>query len=77
MDAATKNGSNRFYSPTNSMWTDAGTAYLSSNNSIDFNSEPGMMIVFPSHIQHSALLYRGKRDRIVIAINSKIERVEP
>jgi uncharacterized protein (TIGR02466 family) len=76
MDAATKNGSNRFYSPNNSMWTDAGTAYLSSNNSIDFNSEPGMMIVFPSHIQHSALLYRGARDRIVIAINSKIERVQ-
>ena len=74
-DSRTKNGANRFYSPNNSMWIDAGTAYLSANNSIDINAEAGMMIVFPSHVQHSALLYRGDRDRIVIAVNSKIERV--
>jgi len=74
MDPATKNGANRFYSPNNSMWIDAGTAYLSANNSIDINAEEGMMIVFPSHIAHSALTYRGQRDRIVIAVNSQVTK---
>lgn len=69
-----KNGVNRFYSPNNSMWVDASTAYLSSNNSIDFKAEPGMMVVFPSHVQHSAVTYKGTRDRIVIAINSQIHQ---
>jgi uncharacterized protein (TIGR02466 family) len=76
MDPATKNGANRFYSLNNSMWIDAGTAYLSANNSIDINAEDGQMIVFPSHVQHAALCYRGHSDRIVIAINSQITQVQ-
>lgn len=77
MDAASKNGANRFYNPNHTMWNDMGSAYMTASTSIDFKAEPGMMIVFPSHVQHSALQYRGDRDRIVIAINSKIERVQP
>lgn len=71
-----KNGVNRFFNPNNSMYLDAGTAWCTANNSIDIMPEPGMMIVFPSWIQHSATTYRGKKDRIVIALNCKINRVE-
>lgn len=75
MDPATKNGSNRFYNPTHTMWNDMGASYMTASTSIDFQAQPGMMIVFPSHIPHSALTYRGSRDRIVIAVNSQIMQV--
>lgn len=74
-DAEAKNGSNRFYSPINSMWSDAGTFYISSNNSIDINARAGMMVIFPSWIQHSALPYRGDRERIVLALNCRVNFV--
>ena len=53
-----------------------GSAYMSASTSIDFRAEPGMMVVFPSHIPHCALTYRGAKDRIVIAINSPIMQVQ-
>jgi uncharacterized protein (TIGR02466 family) len=76
VDANSKNGVNRFYNPHHSMYLDAGTAWVTANNSIDIIPEPGMMVVFPSWIQHSALPYYGKRDRVVIALNCKINRIE-
>jgi uncharacterized protein (TIGR02466 family) len=76
MDPATKNGANRFYNPNHTMWNDMGSAYMSASTSIDINAEAGQMIVFPSHIQHAALCYRGNRDRIVIAVNSQIVQVQ-
>lgn len=69
-----KNGVNRFYNPNNSMYLDAGTAWTTANTSIDVRAEPGMLIVFPSWVNHSAITYRGQRDRIVIALNCKITR---
>ena len=71
-----KNGVNRFYNPHHSMYLDAGTAWVTGSTSIDFQPEPGMMIVFPSWVNHSATVYRGKRDRIVIALNCKITRAD-
>lgn len=76
MDTATKNGANRFYNPNHTMWNDMGSAYMTASTSIDFQAEPGMMIVFPSHIPHSALTYRGQKDRIVIAVNAQIMQVK-
>jgi hypothetical protein len=51
-------------------------AWTNRNTSIDFRAEPGMMIVFPSWVQHSAVVYRGKEDRIVIALNSRITQAD-
>ena len=76
MSTVTKNGANRFYNPNHTMWNDMGSAYMAASTSIDFVAEPGMMIVFPSHIQHSALTYRGQKDRIVIAVNAQIMQVQ-
>lgn len=71
MDPATKNGLNRFYRPYDNLWSDAATAYQSTDNSIDIQAEPGQLIVFPSFVQHSALPYRGENPRYVIAVNSQ------
>jgi len=76
MDGATKNGLNRFYNPNTTMHTDTGTLYISRDNSIDILAEPGMLILFPSWIQHSALPYRGKQDRYVLSANSRITSSE-
>ena len=67
-----KNGVNRFYNPHHSMYLDAGTAWVTGSTSIDFQAQSGMLIVFPSWVNHSAVVYRGTRDRIVIALNCRI-----
>ena len=72
MDTASKNGLNRFFCPYNNMYIDAGTAWTSRNTSIDITAQEGMLIVFPSFIQHNALTYRGEKERYVISVNSKV-----
>jgi uncharacterized protein (TIGR02466 family) len=72
--AEDKNGVNRFYNPNNCAYADAGMAWTNRITSIDFRAEPGMMVVFPSWLQHSAVVYRGTKDRIVIALNCRITR---
>lgn len=75
MDNKSKNGINRFYSPMLSMYTDAGTMWNHTQNSIDIHAEPGMMIIFPSWIQHSALIYHGSKERFIISFNCQIKRI--
>lgn len=72
MQAGTTNGVNRFYNPNHNMYVDAGTAWMQRQTSTDFFGEPGMLIVFPSWVQHSAITYRGTRDRLVVAANCRI-----
>lgn len=72
MQSGTNNGINRFYNANHCMYVDAGTAWMQNTTSTDFFAEPGMMIVFPSWVHHSALPYRGERDRIVIAANCRV-----
>jgi uncharacterized protein (TIGR02466 family) len=75
-DTHSKNGVNRFYNPNNCAYSDAGTAWMNQNTSVDFKAEPGMMIVFPSWVNHSAIVYRGNKDRIVIALNCRINKAD-
>jgi len=74
MDVTSKNGVNRFFNPMHSMYQDAGTAWTTANTSVDFRAEPGMLIVFPSWIQHNAVVYRGQKERIVISANCRVHR---
>ena len=76
MDRETKNGLNRFYCPYQSQYIDAGTAWTTANTSIDFCGEDGMMVVFPSWLQHNALPYHGQRERYVIAVNARVNRAD-
>jgi uncharacterized protein (TIGR02466 family) len=76
VDIETKNGVNRFYNPNNSMYMDAGTAWTTAATNVDFVPQAGMLVVFPSWINHSAMPYHGTKDRIVIALNCKINRAD-
>ena len=64
-----RNGCNRFYNPVPAYFRgDTGRRY----DYVDMEPEEGKLILFPSFIAHSALPYRGQRDRIVIAFNSRL-----
>lgn len=71
-DQGAGNGVNRFYSPLTfaGAFSDYGNHYLSSNR-IDIVPEDGVLILFPAYLLHSALPYRGQKDRIVISFNSQ------
>ena len=70
------NGVNRFYGPlsTGGMARDFGNNYL---RRYYFDVQPieGRMILFPSYLLHSALPYFGTADRIVLAFNTRTNRL--
>lgn len=71
------NGGNRFYSPflTGGAYRDFGNRYLD-RSYLDPPAAEGMLLLFPSYLTHSALPYRGVKDRIVIAFNARIHATE-
>lgn len=76
MDIETKNGVNRFYNPTKPAYTDAGTPWATSNSNVDISAQPGMLVIFPSWIDHSAMPYRGTNNRYILSFNSQIRLVK-
>ena len=72
MLATSKNGVNRFYNPNHTMYSDIGSRYISKDNSIDIVASPGMLVVFPSWIQHSAVPYHGKNNRYILSANCRV-----
>ena len=66
------NGVNRFYCPLPSggAYFDYGNRYLQSNR-VDIVPQDGMLVLFPSYLLHSALAYRGPRDRIAVSFNAQ------
>ncbi len=71
------NGVNRFYSPIGSggMLIDYGNRYMEVGR-LDIVPTSGLLFLFPAHILHSALPYRGSRDRIILSFNSVTNVVE-
>lgn len=70
------NGVDRFFPPMGMGYEDLGSmAYRQSP--INVTPEDGKLILFPSYLQHSAVPYRGKKDRIVIAFNTRIFQRAP
>ena len=65
------NGVNRFYSPMGwgGMVRDYGNSYLG-RAYLDIQPIAGRMVIFPSFLLHSALPYRGSKDRVIISFNS-------
>lgn len=76
MTPGTINGVNRFYRPWDTAYIDAGTAWTR-NNYIDIQPNAGMLFLFPSWIDHSALPYFGKRQRYVLSFNCQIKLIKP
>ena len=65
------NGVNRFFSPATLLYEDSGSmAYRPTPVSVV--PEEGKLVVFPSYVQHSAMVYRGGRDRIVVSFNARV-----
>ena len=54
---------------------DLGNAYLQRPQH-DVQAEEGLLVVFPSYLEHKALPYEGERDRIVISFNAAIHAAE-
>jgi len=55
---------------TASVKSDYGNSYLS-NNRLDITPIDGLLVLFPAFLLHSGLPYKGERDRVVIAFNSR------
>ena len=70
-DKETRNGVNRFYNDILNLGADEGNLYMESY--IDAEPEDGKLIIFPSHMLHSALAYVGDTPRIVIAFNAQVK----
>ena len=70
-DSDSRSGVNRFYSPFKPSYSDIGTKWSSMSTSIDIIPVEGQLVVFPSWVDHSAMPYQGKTDRVVVAFNAK------
>lgn len=70
------NGVTRFYGHQMDIiggaFMDSGNLYLQST-SFDSKPEEGVLCVFPSHLKHTAMPYVGKKDRIIVSFNAKID----
>lgn len=72
-DTKEGNGVNRFYNPYNNLYSDYGSLYQTSLYA--YQPEEGDLFIFPSHIGHNATPYKGDKDRIVIAFNAQVEKL--
>lgn len=68
------NGVNRFFSPAMIGYEDLGsTAYRHTPLSVP--PEEGKLVLFPAYVQHSAAVYRGDVDRVVVSFNARVVEV--
>jgi hypothetical protein len=67
------NGVNRFYPPVELIYEDLGSVVLPVNP-VQPPPEDGKLILVPSFVRHSGVLYRGTRDRILASFNAQIQR---
>jgi uncharacterized protein (TIGR02466 family) len=65
------NGVNRFFSPVMIGYEDFGSLAFR-HTPVTMPPDEGSLVLFPSYIQHSAIPYRGQRDRIVISFNARV-----
>ena len=68
-----RSGVNRFYSNLHLEYHDEGNRYMDSY----FDCEPvaGKLVVFPAHLQHSALPYQGEDARLVVSFNAQARTI--
>jgi uncharacterized protein (TIGR02466 family) len=72
-DGGAPNGINRFYSPlmVGGGYRDFGNQYAA-NTYIDPVPRDGLLLLFPSYLLHSALPYRGAKDRVIVSFNCQV-----
>ena len=64
-----------FENPIKSTYIDHGNLFLNNMNIVRIKPEDGMLVVFPSYLNHYQALYEGVEDRIVVAFNSTINKL--
>jgi uncharacterized protein (TIGR02466 family) len=69
------NGVNRFYPPLVPTYHDFGTTALLTDPA-DLAPDEGTLVLFPSYIHHSAIVYRGQKDRVIISFNARVREVQ-
>ena len=69
-DFESVNGINRFYSPLHVPML-LGLNSLSVTN-FDIEPQDGKLVISPGFMPHSAVPYKGDKDRIIIAFNTKV-----
>jgi uncharacterized protein (TIGR02466 family) len=70
------NGVNQFFPPFANTYEDLGTK-IWPLGTVTICPGEGRLVLFPSYVRHSAGVYRGKKDRIVIAFNAKVRSGVP
>jgi len=65
-------GQTSFRNPAYSTYLDAGTRWLDRTMETRIKAENGLLVLFPSYLQHYQSIYTGKKDRIVVAFNAQI-----
>jgi len=68
------NGINRFFSPIDIMYDDPG-AEAYPQKPISITPAEGTLVLFPSYVKHLAAPYKGTRERIILAFNSRVSAV--
>ena len=70
------NGCNRFYPPFEPNYHDYGTTAVFTDPA-DVAPAEGTLVLFPSYLHHSAIVYRGTRDRIIASFNARVRQPPP
>ena len=66
-------GETVFSNPASSSYLDDGNRYLDQQMEARIKPEDGLLVLFPSYLQHYQSLYIGAKDRIVIAFNAQVQ----
>lgn len=69
-------GVNSFINPLKSTYIDAGNLFLDQDSRMTVNPEKGLMVLFPSYLDHNASPYYGDSKRVAIAFNAKFSLIK-
>ena len=65
-------GDTVFENPVKSTYIDRGNLYLNNMSQYRVKPQDGLLVIFPSFLSHYQAMYKGDRDRIVVAFNAII-----
>jgi len=71
-----ESGQTSFRNPAYSTYLDYGSRWLDIHMQAQVKPENGLLILFPSYLQHHQCLYTGNKDRVVVAFNAQVWKYE-
>tara|TARA_B100001057_G_C22598321_1_gene851763 strand:+ start:294 stop:896 length:603 start_codon:yes stop_codon:yes gene_type:complete len=69
-------GDTVFENPVKSTYIDRGNLYLNNMSQYRVKPQDGLLVIFPSFLSHYQAMYKGDKDRIVVAFNATIDKRE-